>query len=224
MENGLHDLPLCSRLLARDEIAQYLRLATMRAGFSDFAANALCRENSPFDRGELGVLRDEAGRHRDFVWSILPGDKVWLTAEPRRHPEVEHGMPYLVVVRNAAVVFRYRLGDWTEAGPGSNAPVLAPTMRLTRDEVVTIASDWVATNYSVVPAVVSIQEFSDRTIDQLERQMGKTFPPDERRGISNKWWVSFACSWETDAAGLPTSLQVLVDDVTGQAKRDAPGD
>ncbi len=224
MENGLHDLPLCSRLLARDEIAQYLRLATMWAGFSDVAAKALRRENNPLDRGELELLKDEAARHRDFVWSILPGDKVWLTAEPRRHPEVEHGMPYLVVVRNAAVVFRYRLGDWNGTGPWLISPVLAPTMRLTRDEVVTIASDWVATNYSVVPAVVWIQELSDRTIDQLERQLGETIPPDERRRISNKWWVSFACSWETDKAGIPTSLQVLVDDVTGQAKHVAPGD
>jgi hypothetical protein len=216
MGNGSQDLPLCSRLLGPDEIVHYLRLASMRARLADFAAGALPPDTSPLDREELEELRDEASRHRDFRWSVLPGDKVWLTADPPRHPEAEHGVPHLVIVRGGTVVFRYRLGNWT--GPGLESPILAPTMRLTRDEVVTIASDWVRAHYPIVPAVADVREFSDRTLDQLEQRAGATISQEKRRQISNEWCVSFACSWETDEAGMPMSLLVLVDDTTGQAE------
>jgi len=194
----------------------------MRARLADFEAGALPSDITPLDREGLAELRDEASRHRDFRWSVLPGDKVWLTAGPPTHPEVEHGMPYLVVVRGATVVFRYRLGDCM--GPGLVSSVLAPTMRLTADEAVTIASDWVRARYPVVPAAAWVQDFSDRTMDQLEHGLGDRFSQDERRQVLNKWWVSFACSWETDELGMPNSLHVLVDDATGQADLSPQGD
>jgi hypothetical protein len=104
MDGPQHDLSLCSHLVSPDELARYLELASKFARLSDLVANSV-----PLDPDELELWRDESSRHRDFRWSVLPGDKVWLTAEPPRHPEVEYGMPYLVVVRGGRVVCRYRL-------------------------------------------------------------------------------------------------------------------
>ena len=91
-------------------------------------------------------------------------------------------------------------------------------MRLTRDDAVTVASDWVRARYPIVPEIAWVQEFSGRTIDQFEQRTGKRFSQDERRQLSNKWWVSFRCSWDTDELGMPSTLHLLIDDITGAAE------
>jgi hypothetical protein len=207
---------LCSRLLSPDEIEDYLRLAALKGRLAGLMATSLPADADPLDRDELRELEDETSRHREFRWAVLPGDRVWITADPPRHPEAEHGVPHLLVVRGGRPVFRYRLAP--EAGP----VLPPPTTRLTREEAVAIASEWVRARHPVVPPVARAQIFSDHEIDQLERRSGTTLAPGERAEATGRWSVTFACSWDTDALGMPPALHVLVDDATGQAHLPSP--
>jgi hypothetical protein len=206
-------LPICSRLFADDEIARQLELASEWARMADSVATALTPADA-LDRDELRQWRDEAARHREFRRAVIPGDRVWFTAGPPSHPEAEYGVPYLVVVRGADVITMYRPGD--SDGAGWDMTILAPTKRLTREEVIVLASDWVRARYPTVPAVARVLEFSDQVLDQLERATGKNYSPSERRQFTSRWWVVFAPG-DGDQSGLPTSLRVNVDDVTGEA-------
>jgi hypothetical protein len=95
--------------------------------------------------------------------------------------------------------------------------MLPSTLRLTHDEVIRIACDWVRSRYSVVPPVVLVLEFSEQAILQLEQKCGHRLPPEERARCLNKWQVSFACSRDTDVLGMPQGLHVVVDDLTSHA-------
>jgi hypothetical protein len=211
-------MPLCSRLLSPDEVENYLRLAAMRGRLAGRMETILPAVAGPLDRDELRGLEDETARHREFLWAVLPGDRVWITTDPPRHPETEYGVPHLVVVRGGRPVFRYRLD------PGAG-PVLPPaTTRLTREEAVALASEWVRARYPVVPPVTMAQIFADHEIDALERRTGTAFTPGERADATGRWSVAFACSWDTDAQGMPSSLLVLIDDATGRVYSPASGD
>jgi hypothetical protein len=208
-------LLICSRLLSGDEVAHYLRLASTWAQQADSTAAFLPSDAGALDRDVQRHLRDEAARHREFRSSVIPGDKVWHTAGAPSHSEVDHGEPYLVVIRGTNVITRYRPGGLFDAEWG--LPILDPEKQLTRDEVIAIASDWVRARYPTVPEVIRVQEFSDQTLNRLERARGNRYSPIERRQLSDHWWVYFATPCDTDETGIPPRLRVVVDDITGRA-------
>ena len=91
-------------------------------------------------------------------------------------------------------------------------------MRLTRDEVVTIASDWVRSHYPHVPAVAMVLDFSDTPNARPTQHDGHNLSTAEQGRIAGNWLVSYACSWDTDELGMPTTPHVLVDDLTGRVE------
>jgi len=209
-------LPVCSRLLSCYEVAIYLREALARARLADQIAGINLKDDNPLDREELEELRQEASRHRDFLWSVIPGDRAWLTADPPSHPEADYGVPHVVVIRSGEVVFRYRLSDgWTGREIG---PILPPTAWLTHDEAIAIASDWLRGRYPIVPPVAAVHESVKRTTPRHDQHVDDSLYPEERGKSQTKWWVSFACNWDTDKLGMPVRLIVVVDDLTREAK------
>jgi hypothetical protein len=69
------------------------------------------------------------------------------------------------------------------------------------------------------PPVASAICFTEEVRRQL-RQAGRVEPPAaEWDRVRAKWLVSYSCSYDTDAAGLPETLHVLVDGETGAADR-----
>jgi hypothetical protein len=209
-------LPVCSRLLSSYEVAIYLRQASAGAHLADRIAGMNLHGDKPFDREEVEEWDHEASRHRDFLWSVVPGDRVWLTAETPSHPEAAYSVPHLVVIRAGRLVFRYRLPDW---GTGREfGPILPRTAKLTCDEAIAIASDRVRDLYAIVPPVAGVHEFVKRTTPRHDKQADDNVSPEERDKSHTHWWVSFACNWDTDKLGLPVTLHVIVDDLTGEAE------
>jgi hypothetical protein len=68
---------------------------------------------------------------------------------------------------------------------------------VTSDDAIRLAAAWVWTRYPVVPPV---------NVDLVMTD-------------SDKWFVSFFCSWDTDVLGMPSTLNVLVDNASGEVRR-----
>ena len=84
-------LPDCSRLLSSYELTAHLRNAKLLALSADNRADTCRSEKGADAQQELKGLRDEASRHRELLWSVRPGDRVWLTLGSPPHPECEFG-------------------------------------------------------------------------------------------------------------------------------------
>jgi hypothetical protein len=106
MEWLLNDGVICSRLLPPEVAEGILRTSLLRARLADSIAETYrLDERNGFEDWQATAIQ-----YRDLPWTTLPGDKFWITVDPRPHPEVKIGVASLVVVRNGKVVFRERLG------------------------------------------------------------------------------------------------------------------
>lgn len=77
-------------------------------------------------------------------------------------------------------------------------------------EALVLAAYWVWERYPVVPPVNCVWAMTEREGRPLEmRPFGGHH--------SGQWFVSFFCDWETDALGLPGTLNV-VDGTTGTVR------
>jgi hypothetical protein len=104
---------------------------------------------------------------------------------------------------------------------------------MTKDEVVSHAQTFVRSKYLVVPPVVSVQHFAARQVGSRQRLYAESWirfdastemrysvslfdiadiPSSEVEAVEGKWLVAFFMSWDSDAAGMPQTLHVLVDD------------
>jgi hypothetical protein len=97
--------PPCSRLLTDKFVESFPKLFLQNAQLADSIA-AYYRKLDP----EESESWDAKARHnRELVWSILPGDRFWITVDESSHPEVDCVVSF-VVVRGGTVVFKERLG------------------------------------------------------------------------------------------------------------------
>ncbi len=216
MSRNPPSLPACSRLLSSYELTAHLRNAKLLALSADKYADTLRSENGDDAQQERKNLQAEASRHRELLWSVRPGDRVWLTLGSPPHPECDFGASYLVVVRAGKVVLWYRVSQWMHTG--AFVPILPTTLRLTHDEVISIACEWVRRRYPVVPPVARVLEFSEQSLFQIEQACGHRFESEEREQCVNQWRVNFVCSWDTDKLGLPQRISLVIDDLTGDVK------
>lgn len=90
---------------------------------------------------------------------------------------------------------------------------------LKQHEVIARADAWVRSRFTIVPRVASSMFFTESSRRRMRETGGVEVPEPDWNRLSGKWLVSYACSWDTDAAGLPETLHVLVDDQTGVADR-----
>jgi hypothetical protein len=79
------------------------------------------------------------------------------------------------------------------------------------------AKDWVRAHFPTVPPVaialhLSRERLADSGINLASED------PREVELLSGKWVVTFRCSWDTDALGMPPTLIVAVDE-SGQVTR-----
>src|SRR5262245_58836934 len=88
--------PLCSRLLPHELGVLFLE----RARLADMSTEDCVPDEIEASEAYLAVAR----RNRDLVWSILPGDRIWLTIDPQAHPEVKVGVASIVVVRGGKII------------------------------------------------------------------------------------------------------------------------
>ena len=85
-------------------------------------------------------------------------------------------------------------------------------------EAIILASQWVWTHYPVVPPVNLGLMFSERAIARLGLHGSAEITNHDYQKLCGKWFVSFFCSWDTDALGLPETLNVLVDSMSGEVE------
>jgi hypothetical protein len=87
------------------------------------------------------------------------------------------------------------------------------------DDPVVLAAAWVWARFPVVPPVGAVYDFSERAVAELQRQAPGQLTAEEARQVQGKWFISFFCSWDTDALGLPMTLNLLVDCATGAVEQ-----
>lgn len=101
---------------------------------------------------------------------------------------------------------------------------------MTRDEIVEIATTWVRERYPIVPPVVFTMHFAHKGVSVVASgrtpyasELSYQDHPEIPRAteLIGKWVVMFFCSWDTDEAGMPKTLHVFVDDVTGEVALDS---
>jgi hypothetical protein len=102
---------------------------------------------------------------------------------------------------------------------------------MTKDEAVSHAQAFVRSKFPIVPPVVLVQHSRVRKLGARQRLwiegwMRFGASTEMRHSVSlldiedvqvhesveGKWLVIFFMSWDTDAAGMPETLHVLVDD------------
>jgi len=88
------------------------------------------------------------------------------------------------------------------------------------NEAIDIASKWIRDRYPVVPPVANVFDFTKKNIQARQRAGREVLNDEEIKHLQGKWFICFACSWDTDSVGMPRSLSVEVDDETGHAKID----
>jgi hypothetical protein len=114
---------------------------------------------------------------------------------------------------------------------------------MTKDEVVSIAQIFVENKYPMVPPVSMVQHGTVRQLGFRQRlhlevwmRFGgstemryssswpdpKTFPSRDVSAVLGKWLVAFSMSWHTDAAGMPQTLLVTVDDLDESVTQISP--
>ena len=114
---------------------------------------------------------------------------------------------------------------------------------MTKDEAVLQAQTYVRSKYPIVPPVAMVQHITVRQLGYRERlhiQSWMAFcgsaemrhsvslldladvSSSDASAMSGKWFVAFFMSWDTDAAGMPQTLQVTVDDVDGSVTQVSP--
>jgi hypothetical protein len=90
---------------------------------------------------------------------------------------------------------------------------------MTREEATACANRWVRAHFPTVPQVSSTRLFNDELLRLYRVSSGEDPPVEEWKKMYGKWMVSYFCNWDTDALGLPETLHVLVDDMSGDAQR-----
>jgi hypothetical protein len=98
--------PICSQLCSLDLAEGFRRTLPFRSRIADYLADS----SFPYDRQASDEHRADAERYRDLAWEVEPGDQMWVTIDPRDHPEVEIGVASLVIVRKGTIIHRERLG------------------------------------------------------------------------------------------------------------------
>jgi hypothetical protein len=104
---------------------------------------------------------------------------------------------------------------------------------MTKDEAVSHAQTFVRSKYRVVPPVVSVLHPTIRQVGSRQRLHAESWmqfhgstemrysvslldvadmPSSDFEAVEGKWLIAFFMSWNTDAAGIPETLHVLVDD------------
>jgi len=86
---------------------------------------------------------------------------------------------------------------------------------MTAKDAEILAASWVWENYRVIPPVNVVFEFSEHLLSKMRNQ-GMVPNTEEEDKVRGKWFVSFFCSWDTDALDMPQALNLLVDDKTGK--------
>jgi hypothetical protein len=89
---------------------------------------------------------------------------------------------------------------------------------VTGDEAIRVAATWVWGRYPVVPPVNCALEMTEQTLGQARRHLPGGSAEEAVRLLRGTWFVSFFCSWDTDALGLPQTLNVLVDKISGEVQ------
>ena len=100
---------------------------------------------------------------------------------------------------------------------------------MTRDEIVEIARRWVRERYAMVPPVAGTMHFTDEGVEasfpllnraSLPRRLSYRDHPElsGTTELMGKWVVHFFCSWDTDKVGIPETLHLCVDDLTGEVE------
>src|SRR5713101_2920043 len=90
---------------------------------------------------------------------------------------------------------------------------------MTREDAITRANAWVQAHFAVVPPVGFVIRFDRALFTRFQLENGIDPAEADLQGLFGKWMISYHCSWDTDALGLPLTLHVLVDDSTGIAER-----
>jgi hypothetical protein len=114
---------------------------------------------------------------------------------------------------------------------------------MTKDEAVSQAQSFVRSKYPIVPPVVMVQHVTVRQVGARHRlqieswmQFGRSMEIRysvslldladiqslDTFAVAGKWLVAFFMNWDTDAAGMPETLQVTVDDVDGIVTQVSP--
>jgi hypothetical protein len=90
---------------------------------------------------------------------------------------------------------------------------------MTQKQAVVYANSWVRGHFSMVPQVVSARLYNDELLLLCRFSLGEDPPLEEWGRVYGKWKVSYFCNWDTDILGLPETLHVLVDNVSGEAEQ-----
>ena len=72
---------------------------------------------------------------------------------------------------------------------------------MSRNQAIDLSSQWVQARYPITPPLGMVWQITEAETDC--------------RHLLGKWVVTFCCSWDTDALGLPLTLILLVDTSTG---------
>jgi hypothetical protein len=108
---------------------------------------------------------------------------------------------------------------------------------MTHEEAMSIASDYVRKRYSFAPPIILVQHVIHENLEDTLVAVGTTWlkmPGSSawRKSIAHThpepqghscckpgqagWIVGFFMSWDTDAIGMPQTLMVAIDDITGE--------
>lgn len=102
---------------------------------------------------------------------------------------------------------------------------------MNQEEAISQAQDFVRSKYPIVPPITGVVHVTERPLGLEQRLFVESwlYSTDSARMISssrtwadhrdsettnylNKWLIYFYMSWDTDTAGMPQTLGVMVDD------------
>lgn len=87
-----------------------------------------------------------------------------------------------------------------------------------RKEAVAIAESWVRERYPAVPPIADAFEIL------ADNMITDGLAVDAKQAVrqnQGNWMVFFFCSWDTDELGMPSTLIVIVDQKTQEARLES---